>query len=122
MFKKTKATNLISVCESKKNPYFNMVEKNGVIKIVKKIRNSIVFRSFSTKHSFVKTGCAQVYEMNASIYVFSRDFLINKMNLLNKKTSLYLMPRTRSIDIDDKFDLILVKTLIENGKKLFSKI
>ena len=44
------------------------------------------------------------------------------MNLLNKKTSFYLMPRSRSIDIDDKFDLILVKTLIKNDKKLFSKI
>ena len=30
------------------------------------------------------------------------------------------MPRDRSIDIDDKFDLILVKTLIKNGKKLFA--
>ena len=101
-----------------------MVEKNGVIKIVKKIRNSDKFsRSFSTKHSFVRRQDApEVYEMNASIYIFSRDFLINKMNLLNKKTSFYLMPRSRSIDIDDKFDLILVKTLIKNDKKLFSKI
>ena len=76
MFKKTKATNLISVCESKKNPYFNMVEKNGVIKIVKKIRNSDKFsRSFSTKHSFVRRQDApEVYEMNASIYIFSRFF------------------------------------------------
>ena len=100
------------------------LKKNGVIKIVKKIRNSDKFsRSFSTKHSFVRRQDApEVYEMNASIYIFSRDFLINKMNLLNKKTSFYLMPRSRSIDIDDKFDLILVKTLIKNDKKLFSKI
>ena len=31
IFKKTKATNLISVCRSKKNPYFNMVEKKMVL-------------------------------------------------------------------------------------------
>jgi len=125
IFKKTKATNLISVCESKKNPYFNMVEKKGgIIKIIKKIKNSDRFsRTFSTKHSFVRRQDApKVYEMNASIYIFTRNFLINKMNLLNKKTSFYLMPRDRSIDIDDKFDLILVKTLIKNDKKLFSKI
>ena len=31
------------------------------------------------------------------------------------------MPRSRSIDIDDKFDLILVKTLIKNDKNYLAK-
>ena len=35
------------------------------------------------------------------------------MSLLNKNTSLYLMPRNRSIDIDDLFDLKLVKYLMK---------
>ena len=35
-FKQEKASNLISVCEAKKNPYFNMIEKKeNKIKIVK---------------------------------------------------------------------------------------
>ena len=54
----------------------------------------------------------KVYEMNASIYIFTRNSLIKKKSLLNKKTSLYVMPRDRSIDIDDILDFNLVKYLI----------
>ena len=116
LFMRNKASNLISVCDSKKNPYFNMIEKKkGQIRIVKKVKNSDTFsRSFSTKHNFTRRQDApKVYEMNASIYIFSRNFIIKKMSLLNKNTSLYLMPRNRSIDIDDLFDLKLVKYLMK---------
>ena len=57
--------------------------------------------------------------MNASIYIFTRETLIKKIKLLNKKTSLFVMPRQRSIDIDDIYDLNLVKILIKDDKKLF---
>ena len=93
-----------------------MIEKKkGQIRIVKKVKNSDTFsRSFSTKHNFTRRQDApKVYEMNASIYIFSRNFIIKKMSLLNKNTSLYLMPRNRSIDIDDLFDLKLVKYLMK---------
>ena len=115
LFKKQKSSNLITVCEAKKNPYFNRVERNkGYIKIVKKTKNSDKFsRTFSNKPNFLRRQDApKVYEMNASIYIFTRNFLVKKKSLLNKKTSLYHMPRDRSIDIDDMFDLKLVKYLM----------
>ena len=61
----------------------------------------------------------KVYEMNASIYIFTREALLKKMKLLNKKTSIFFMPRNRSVDIDDIYDLNLVKLLIKDDKKLF---
>ena len=81
-----------------------MVEKkNGQIQIVKKVKSSYNFsRSYSSNYNLNRRQDApKVYEMNASIYIFRRDFLIKKKNLFNKKTSLYVMPRNRSIDIDD---------------------
>ena len=114
-FKKQKSSNLITVCDAKKNPYFNMVERDkGYIKIVKKTKNSDKFsRTFSNKPNFMRRQDApKVYEMNASIYIFTRNSLIKKKSLLNKKTSLYVMPRDRSIDIDDILDFNLVKYLI----------
>ena len=115
LFKKQKSSNLITVCNAKKNPYFNMVEREkGYIKIVKKTKNSDKFsRTFSNKPNFLRRQDApKVYEMNASIYIFTRNSLIKKKSLLNKKTSLYVMPRDRSIDIDDMLDFNLVKYLI----------
>jgi CMP-N-acetylneuraminic acid synthetase len=49
----------------------------------------------------------------------SNKALRKKVKLLNKKTSLFIMPRNRSIDIDDIYDLNLVKLLIKDDKKLF---
>lgn len=121
-FKKKKFSNLISVCDAKKNPYFNMVEKQkDQIKLVKYMKNSDKFsRSFTSGFDIVRRQDApKVYEMNASIYVFSRKALFKKMKLLNKKTSIFFMPRNRSIDIDDIYDLNLVKLLIKDDKKLF---
>ena len=54
-----------------------------------------------------------VYEMNASIYIFKRSYLITDSKLFNSKTSVFLMPRDRSIDIDDHFDFQLVKQIMK---------
>ena len=121
-FKKLKPSNMISVCIAKKNPYFNMVEKNKKkIKLIKYKKNSNKFsRSFTSDFQIVRRQDApEVFEMNASIYIFGRNFLVHKEKLLNNKTEMFVMPRVRSIDIDDIFDLNLVKLLMKNDKKLF---
>ncbi len=121
-FKKQTNNNLISVCDAKKNPYFNMVEQyKNRVKLVKYKKNSNKFsRSFTSDFDIVRRQDApKVYEMNASIYIFTREALLKKMKLLNKKTSIFFMPRNRSVDIDDIYDLNLVKLLIKDDKKLF---
>ena len=94
---------LFSVCEAKKNPYFNMIEcSNNKILLVKKLKNNINSRQAAPK----------VFEMNASIYFWKRNALIKRKNLFGDKVGIYVMPRYRSIDIDDHFDLRIVKNLI----------
>ena len=100
----TNALNLVSVCKADKNPYFNMIEKNkGKVHISKKINKNI--------HSRQKAP--QVYGMNASIYIWRRKALLSKIKLINNRTIVYIMPKSRSIDIDDSFDLKLVRLLIK---------
>ena len=43
--KNKKADGIVTICKSRKNPYFNMVEKskNNFIKISKKLKNNIFF-------------------------------------------------------------------------------
>jgi CMP-N,N'-diacetyllegionaminic acid synthase len=102
-FINSKYNNLVSVCESRKNPYFNMVEKkkNG-IKIVK------------NKIDFIRRQDApKIYDLNASIYIWNRRALINNSKIVNNKTGFFVMPKSRSIDIDDEFDFQLIKKLIK---------
>ena len=121
-FKRSKCNNLFSVCLAKKNPYFNMVEKyKNSIRIVKfKKETNKYSRSFSSDFNIIRRQDAPiVFEMNASIYIYKREALINRHKLINNKTGYYVMPRNRSIDIDDIYDLKLVKMLMKKNKKLF---
>ena len=101
-FKKSNSDNLLSVCEARKNPYFNMIEyQNGKIQKVKSLKYKIHARQ----------QAPQVYEMNASIYIWKKKYLYSKNPLFRKNTLLYKMPFTRSIDIDTYSDWNLVKLL-----------
>ena len=56
--------------------------------------------------------------MNASIYIWKRKFFYNIQDILLDKTIIYEMPEERSIDVDSKFDLKIVKFLMENNDEL----
>ncbi len=101
-----KANNLVSVTEAKKNPYFNMIEYSKYKKfhLSKKLKKGV----------FSRQSAPKVYELNASIYIWKRKALLNFKKLINNKTTIYLMPRKRSIDIDEKIDMEIVKLFI-NG-------
>jgi len=107
--KNKKCNNLLSICSAKKNPYYNMIEKNkNEYKMVRQKKN--IFR---------RQDAPEVFEINASIYIFRRNTLLKNYNLINKKTITYLMPRNRSVDIDDIYDFNFVKFSINKNEKLF---
>ena len=65
--------NLITGCVARKNPYFNMIEiKKNVLSISKRTNKKIYSRQKSP----------QVFEMNASIYIWKNKALMNKSNLV----------------------------------------
>jgi len=107
IFKKNRNSNLISVTKSKKNPYFNMIEiiKNRP-QIVKKFGKRILARQHAPK----------VFELNASIYIWKRNYLLSTNNIFNKKTGVYFMPENKSVDVDNKLDFQIVEFLMK--KKL----
>ena len=100
--KKNNFQNLITLIPASKNPYFNMVEiKNKNLSLVKMNKN----KNFLTRQSSPK-----VYEMNASIYLWKKESLLNK-DLITKKTNYYVMPEY-SIDIDSEYDLLFIRSVI----------
>ena len=62
---------------------------------------------------FRRQDAPSVYDMNASIYIWRREALFKYDTVFTKKTSLYVMPEKRSIDIDTEEDLELVIKLIQ---------
>ena len=93
---------VITGYEAEKNPYFNMVEasSDGGIQLVKTISGGVVARQ----------AAPTVYAMNASIYCWHCHSL--SKGLWQGHTRLHVMPRERSIDIDDQIDFALVELLM----------
>tara|TARA_B100000586_G_C20108833_1_gene428838 strand:- start:462 stop:1151 length:690 start_codon:yes stop_codon:yes gene_type:complete len=107
IFLKKNHSNLISVCYSNKNPYYNMVEKKD--NIVKIVKNSKI-------NFYGRQQTPTIFDVNASIYIWKRASLLNAKNIINSKTGLYIMPKSRSIDIDDNDDFELVKYYMKKNK------
>ena len=97
---------LITANPARKNPYFNMVEKeNGFIQLVKQLDKTPTRRQ----------DAPRVYDMNASIYIWKRKALLTNDTLFTERTSLYIMPEERSVDIDTELDWSFVEFMM--GKK-----
>jgi len=105
IFFKKRPGNLVSGHEARRNPYFNQVMyKKGYLDLVCKSKKKIVRRQDAPK----------IYDLNASIYIWNRKNLLSSKKLINKKTIFFKMPYSRSIDIDDKLDFIMVKHILKN--------
>ena len=100
-----RATNAYTVCEADKNPYFNIVEldEDGYATLSKELGSDIVRRQ----------DAPAVYEMNAAVYVYERDFLMETDSVHGEYTRVLVMPPERSIDIDTKLDLEFVEFIFE---------
>ena len=99
------ANNLYSVSRTRRNPYFNMVEldEKGYAHLCKK--SNVIRRQDATA----------VYGMNASIYIYNRDFLLKANTPQSEKTIIYEMPELSSIDIDREIDFLFIEFLLKKG-------
>lgn len=98
----TKADNIFSVTEAHRNPYFNMIEinQNGKVQLSKK-------GTFTSRQSAPK-----VYDMNSSIYVWWKDLLKKDTKIFLENSQVYVMPKIRSIDIDDDIDFRIAEVVM----------
>lgn len=96
--------NLITAMPSRRSPYFNLVEvdKDGKVTLSKKLNDAIVRRQDAPKS----------YDMNASIYIWKRETILNEKSIFLEKTGLYIMPEERSIDIDTELDFEFVEFMM----------
>jgi len=106
---KESTTNIITGMQAHRSPYFNLVEvqKNGNVSLSKPLDENILRRQDSPK----------CYDMNASIYVWGREFLKNPA-VFYDSTRLFVMPNYRSQDIDSEMDFKIVEMILKNKLNL----
>jgi len=105
-FERSGADLAVSVYDSPRNPYFDMVEVDGgFARIVKRLDDAVVRRQ----------AAPRVYALNGSVYVYRRDALFAHNTWLQDRVAVHEMPRERSVDIDGEFDFRLAEWLLESG-------
>lgn len=109
LFLNSDVDGVFSVCEARKNPYFNMVEqKEGRIQICKELPGKIVRRQDAPK----------VFEHVASIYVLSPDYVRSGTGLLSGRAIGYDIGVEKSLDVDSEFDFKLIEFLMQDKMRL----
>ncbi|MDC0446182.1 acylneuraminate cytidylyltransferase family protein [Candidatus Pelagibacter sp.] len=104
-FNTKKFDSIISIKESLRNPYFNMVEKKGkTLKIVNPLKKYLHNRQDAPKTFDVCTVC----------FISSTKFILKNNNLFQGKVGGVIIPKERSIDIDNELDYQFAKYTYEN--------
>lgn len=104
-----RVSNIITGSPSRRSPYFNLVELNeqGFVELSKTLPSTIIRRQ----------DAPICYDMNASIYVWWRNKLIEQTNVFYNDTLIHVMPEERSIDIDSELDWEIVNYLMNRKER-----
>ena len=100
------AYNIFSVSKANKNPYFNMVEEadHGYVKLVK-----------ASENYKCRQTAPVVYDMNASFYIFRRNYFDeNFESSITPRSLFYLMPHV-CFDIDEPLDFKIMELLLKEN-------
>lgn len=107
LFLKHRPTTIFSVVPSHKNPYFNMfeIDSHGRPQLCKRLKTKLKRRQDAPK----------VYDANASIYFYDRNYLLFSKNPLpiNKRCLLYEMDSIAGVDIDREVDFKFIEFLVK---------
>ena len=100
-------SNVITGAPARRSPYFNLVERqeSGVVRLAKTPDTPIIRRQ----------DAPTCFDMNASIYVWKWESLMQHDTLFLEDTKLFEMPEERSLDLDSELDFQMIEFLAQKG-------
>lgn len=99
---------IVTVNRPRRNPYFNIIEKKKFkYEVSKKNKNKLFFS---------RQSAPVVFDLNPSIYIWKRDYLLKTKNLFSGNVGIHILKDTQAIDIDSYEDYRYIKYIME--KKL----
>ncbi len=103
---RTEAPDMVmSVCEARKNPYFNLVEPDatGALHVSKELPGGV----------WARQDAPVVYEHVGVVYVVAPDYLRRAKTIYEGRVIPYVLPSDRCHDIDTPYDFRLVEFLLQ---------
>jgi CMP-N,N'-diacetyllegionaminic acid synthase len=106
MYHEKNANSIVSVCEVDHSPLWcNTLPKDLSLK--KFIKNNIKNKS----RQFLE----KYYRINGALYVVDVGYLMRSANIYRDRCFAYIMPKVRSVDIDDEYDFLMAELLMNNN-------
>lgn len=98
---------VFSVTDSRRNPYFNMVKKidTSYVRVIESCYNT-------------RQEAPEIFDMNASLYAYSPEFLESKKGIFEGKCDVIKMLDTAVLDLDHENDFELMQVI---ARYLFDK-
>lgn len=98
------AANVITGSPARCSPYYSLVEQDsaGVVRLSKAPPAGLTRRQ----------DAPESFDMNGSIYVWRREPFMTAPYIFGDNTRLYVMPRERSVDIDDELDFRMAELVM----------
>ena len=95
-FESIKPDAVITMTESRRNPYFNMVleNSNGFVNLVSNSESKI----------FRRQDAPPVYDIATVCYVLNPEFILKHNSIFDGKVTGVQIPAERALDIDDLYD------------------
>ena len=105
IIKKEKSLSLFSISHSIEHPYETIkINKNKFKHVLEK------YKKFFRRQDFDLIS----YFINGAIYIIHKNLIKKKKIYDNKNHSLYLMPKTRSLEINDLHEAKITESIIKN--------
>jgi N-acylneuraminate cytidylyltransferase len=96
---------LITITEAHRSPWFNMVSQDS-----NKNLNLVLDASETI---YCRQKAPAVFDMTTVAYVTSPDFIIKNNSIWDGRVKGVIIPKERSIDIDDAFDFNIAEFLMQ---------
>jgi len=105
LFEREAPDMIMSVCEARKNPYFNLVEPDdtGALRVSKPLPGGV----------WARQDAPVVYEHVGVIYVVAPAYLRRAKSIYEGRVLPYVLPPERCQDIDSPYDFRLVEFLLK---------
>lgn len=109
LFQDKNAQSVVSVCETDHSPLwcFTLPENASMYEYGKQEMTTMQRQQLPT-----------YYRENGALYITTTKHLLEIDNLYDEHCFAYIMPKERSIDIDDEFDFLLAEAMLKYKKYL----
>jgi CMP-N,N'-diacetyllegionaminic acid synthase len=104
LYKEKNANAIVSVCEADHSPLWcNTLPSNHSL-------DNFIKQDVKNKP---RQLLEKYYRINGAIYIVDIHYLLTYFDIYHNNCYAYIMPKSRSIDIDDEVDFLLVETLLK---------